>query len=400
MTKILSINAGSSSLKFKLYEMPAETVIAEGEVERVNMPQSQFKLTVPDQPDRPYTETQDNMTYQEAVSTILTSLKSEGVLDHISEIEGIGNRVVAGGEIFKDAAVITPTTLNQIKELAKFAPLHNPVQIEYIEDFQKILPNATQVAVFDTSLFTELPATNYLYPLPYDYYEDYGARKYGAHGTSHRYVSHRAAEILNRPLKDQKMITLHLGSGSSATAFKDGRALDTSMGFTPLDGLLMGTRSGNIDPSLVAFLGQKMQMSYADVVTILNEKSGLLGVSGYSSDQRDLENTAAERPQSNLALEMYANRIVRYVGAYMAELGGLDTLVFTAGVGENSPAMRQTIANQLAFLGVKVADSLNQVRGKEQIISPADAKVTTMVVPTNEELMIARDTMRLMTNQK
>ena len=393
MGKTLAINAGSSTLKWKLFAMPEETVIASGMVDRLNLPGSIFKVKLAD--GQKFTETQDKITNKLAAAMVLTRLKSYGIVQHLSEITGVGHRVVAGGEVFKDSAVITPTVLKQIKELKDYAPLHNPVQAYYIDVFQQLLPEAQQVAVFDTSLYTQMPAMNYLYSLPYDYYEKFGARKYGAHGTSHRYVAKRTAELLGQPLEALKLITLHLGSGSSITAFDHGQALDTSMGFTPLAGVMMGTRSGDVDPSLVAYLAEKLQKTMPEMIDILNHQSGLLGISELSPDQRDLEDTQADRPKSKLALDMFVNRVVRYVGSYVAELGGVDAIVFTAGSGENGIAMRQAIADQLAGLNIAIDPAKNDFRGEERMISPDDAAVKVLVVPTNEELMIVRDVARL-----
>ncbi|KRL07602.1 acetate kinase [Levilactobacillus zymae DSM 19395] len=362
-------------------------------MDRLNLPGSIFKVKLAN--GQKYTETKDNITNKLAAAMVLTRLKTYGILDHLSEIAGVGHRIVAGGELFKDSAVITPLVLKQIKALKDYAPLHNPVQAYYIEVFQQLLPEAQEVAVFDTSLYADMPAVNYLYSIPYEYYENFGARKYGAHGTSHRYVSARTAEILGKPLKDLKLVTLHLGSGSSVTAFDHGKALDTSMGFTPLAGVMMGTRSGDIDPSLVGYLAEKLDVTMPKMIDILNHKSGLLGVSELSPDQRDLEKTQAERPKSKLALDMFVNRVVRYVGSYVAELGGLDALVFTAGSGENGIAMRQAIADKLGYLGVAIDPAKNDFRGEEHIVSPDEAPVKVLVVPTNEELMIVRDVMRL-----
>lgn len=393
MGKTLAINAGSSTLKWKLFAMPEETVIASGMVDRLNLPGSIFKVKLAD--GQKFTETQDKITNKLAAAMVLTRLKSYGIVQHLSEITGVGHRVVAGGEVFKDSAVITPTVLKQIKELKDYAPLHNPVQAYYIDVFQQLLPEAQQVAVFDTSLYTQMPAMNYLYSLPYAYYEKFGARKYGAHGTSHRYVAKRTAELLGQPLEALKLITLHLGSGSSITAFDHGQALDTSMGFTPLAGVMMGTRSGDVDPSLVAYLAEKLQKTMPEMIDILNHQSGLLGISELSPDQRDLEDTQADRPKSKLALDMFVNRVVRYVGSYVAELGGVDAIVFTAGSGENGIAMRQAIVDQLAGLNIAIDPAKNDFRGEERVISPDDAAVKVLVVPTNEELMIVRDVARL-----
>lgn len=393
MGKTLAINAGSSTLKWKLFAMPEETVIASGMVDRLNLPGSIFKVKLAD--GQKFTETQDKITNKLAAAMVLTRLKSYGIVQHLSEITGVGHRVVAGGEVFKDSAVITPTVLKQIKELKDYAPLHNPVQAYYIDVFQQLLPEAQQVAVFDTSLYTQMPAMNYLYSLPYAYYEKFGARKYGAHGTSHRYVAKRTAELLGQPLEALKLITLHLGSGSSITAFDHGQALDTSMGFTPLAGVMMGTRSGDVDSSLVAYLAEKLQKTMPEMIDILNHQSGLLGISELSPDQRDLEDTQADRPKSKLALDMFVNRVVRYVGSYVAELGGVDAIVFTAGSGENGIAMRQAIADQLAGLNIAIDPAKNDFRGEERVISPDGAAVKVLVVPTNEELMIIRDVARL-----
>ncbi|GEA98368.1 acetate kinase [Levilactobacillus brevis] len=393
MGKTLAINAGSSTLKWKLFAMPEETVIASGMVDRLNLPGSIFKVKLAD--GQKFTETQDKITNKLAAAMVLTRLKSYGIVQHLSEITGVGHRVVAGGEVFKDSAVITPTVLKQIKELKDYAPLHNPVQAYYIDVFQQLLPEAQQVAVFDTSLYTQMPAMNYLYSLSYAYYEKFGARKYGAHGTSHRYVAKRTAELLGQPLEALKLITLHLGSGSSITAFDHGQALDTSMGFTPLAGVMMGTRSGDVDPSLVAYLAEKLQKTMPEMIDILNHQSGLLGISELSPDQRDLEDTQADRPKSKLALDMFVNRVVRYVGSYVAELGGVDAIAFTAGSGENGIAMRQAIADQLAGLNIAIDPAKNDFRGEERVISPDGAAVKVLVVPTNEELMIVRDVARL-----
>lgn len=393
MGKTLAINAGSSTLKWKLFAMPEETVIASGMVDRLNLPGSIFKVKLAD--GQKFTETQDKITNKLAAAMVLTRLKSYGIVQHLSEITGVGHRVVAGGEVFKDSAVIMPTVLEQIKELKDYAPLHNPVQAYYIDVFQQLLPEAQQVAVFDTSLYTQMPAMNYLYSLPYAYYEKFGARKYGAHGTSHRYVAKRTAELLGQPLEALKLITLHLGSGSSITAFDHGQALDTSMGFTPLAGMMMGTRSGDVDPSLVAYLAEKLQKTMPEMIDILNHQSGLLGISELSPDQRDLEDTQADRPKSKLALDMFVNRVVRYVGSYVAELGGVDAIAFTAGSGENGIAMRQAIADQLAGLNIAIDPAKNDFRGEERVISPDGAAVKVLVVPTNEELMIVRDVARL-----
>ncbi|MDB8868559.1 acetate kinase [Pediococcus acidilactici] len=393
MLKELVINAGSSTLKWKLFSMPDEQILASGLVDRIDLPASVFTAQQPGQ--EKYRITQDNITYDLAATMVLSYLKDQGVVEHLHEISGIGHRVVAGGEYFKDSVLVDNEVLAQIKELSQYAPLHNPIEARYIEIFMQLLPKARQVAVFDTSLYAEMPKVNYLYPIPYEYYTEYGVRKYGAHGTSHRYVAQRAAEMLGRPLEDLKLITCHLGSGSSITAFDHGQVIDTSMGFTPLGGVMMATRAGDLDASLVAFLAEKLEISVEEVVDILNQKSGLLGISQLSPDQRDLEEAAPTNPQAQLALDMFINRVVRFIGSYVAELGGLDAIVFTAGCGENAVEVRQKIANQLSYFGLAVDASRNDVRGKERKISPDNATVDVLVVPTNEELMIVRDVQRL-----
>ena len=394
MAKILAINAGSSTLKWKLFSVPEETVIASGMVDRLGLPESVFKIKKAD--GTKYSETKDNIDAKEAAAMVLTRLKSDNIVEHLSEITGVGHRVVAGGEEFKDSVVITPKTLKQIKDLSEYAPLHNPTQAYYIEVFRDLLPKAVQVAVFDTSLYSNMPKVNYLYSIPYEYYEKFGARKYGAHGTSHRYVANRTAELLGKPLDSLKLITLHLGSGASITAFDHGKAVDTSMGFTPLAGITMSTRSGDIDASLIPFLMRHLGIKdVEDFVDILNHKSGLLGISGLSPDMRDLDKTKETREQSELAIEIFVNRVVKYVGSYIAEMNGIDALVFTAGVGENSWMIRERILNELSYFGVTVDDEKNHMHGEEQVISQDDAPVTVMVVPTNEELMIVRDVERL-----
>ena len=394
MTKELAINAGSSTLKWTLFEMPAKKVLARGLVDRINLPESTFTAKIPG--DTKYQVTQDNISYNLAATMLLDYLKDAHLVEHLHEITGIGHRVVAGGEAFQDSAIIDDKNLEMIRNLSDYAPLHNPIQARFIEIFQKLLPEAGQVAVFDTSLYAKMPKSNFLYPIPYEYYTEYGVRKYGAHGTSHRFVSHRAAKILGKDFNKLKMITCHLGSGSSITAFKDGQVIDTSMGFTPLGGVMMATRSGDIDASIVDFLATKLNKSVGDINDILNRKSGLLGISGISPDQRDLENAEDTDKRAKLALKMYVNRVVRFIGSYIAELGGLDVLVFTAGSGENGILLRERIMKQLEWYGVKLDESKNNIRGQEQIISTDDSSVTAMVVPTNEELMIVEDVERLL----
>ncbi|MGK4178473.1 acetate/propionate family kinase [Lapidilactobacillus dextrinicus] len=393
MVKVLAINAGSSTLKWKLFEMPQETEIASGMVDRLGLPGSKFIVKFNGQKTK---EDIDIPNQDVAVNLLLQRLSESGIIDDINEIKGVGHRVVAGGEFFKQSAEVTPENLEKILELADYAPLHNPNEAKGIEAFQKALPDAKEVAVFDTSFHTSMPNVNYLYSLPLDYYKKYGARKYGAHGTSHRYVSQRAAEILGVPLESQKMITMHLGSGASITAIKDGKSFDTSMGFTPLAGLTMSTRSGDIDASLVAYLMEKLNIQdINDMINILNQKSGLLGISGLSPDMRDLLKTREDRPESQLAIDIYVNRLIKYIGSYVAEMNGVDTLVFTAGTGEGSIPIRKMVVERLGFIGAKLDEEANNVEAEERIISTPDSKVKVLIVPTNEELMIVRDTVQL-----
>lgn len=394
MGKSIAINAGSSTLKFKMFQMPEETVLAEGAIDRIGAGNSSIKIKYGD--GQKYEATQDVDDHKVAIQLLLDQLTSLNIIKDFNEITGVGHRVVAGGEEFKDSAIIDDDVLQKIEDLAEYAPLHNPAAAMGIKAFKKILPDVLSVAVFDTSFHTSMPEVNYLYGIPYEYYKKFGARKYGAHGTSHRYVANRAAEILGKPLADLKLVTLHLGAGASITAIKDGKSYDTSMGFTPLAGIEMATRSGDVDPSLVAYLMEKLHIEKPnDMINILNKKSGLLGVSGVSSDMRDLEEAEKTDHRAKLAREIFVNRVVRYVGAYIAELGGVDALVFTAGIGENDKSVRQAVADKLAYFGVGVDPEKNDVRGKERNLSTPDAKIQTLLIPTNEELMIVRDIERL-----
>ena len=393
---IMAINAGSSSLKWQIYDMPSETRIAKGLIDRLGKEDAIFKAEY----DNGQTfKCQEPITTKEKAATlILTRLKSLKIVQRLEDIKGVGHRVVSGGEVFKKSTVITAEVLLQIKNLSELAPLHNNIEAYYVSVFAQLLPHATQVAVFDTSFFTSLQPVNYLYPIATKYYSKYGVRKYGAHGTSHRYVASRTAELLQRPLADLNLITLHLGSGASISAIAHGKPVDTSMGFTPLAGIMMGTRSGDIDPSIMPYIMEKEHLhDISEMITILNKKSGLLGVSGVSNDKRDIDEAAAQgNQQAQLAQEMFVNRIVKYVGSYLALLDTKpDALVFTAGVGENDQPVRQAVCEQLQHLGVKIDPQKNQVKGQEAEISTSDSPIKVFVVPTNEELMIARDTYQL-----
>jgi acetate kinase len=398
MSKTIAVNAGSSTLKFKLFDMPSEDVVAEGTIERIGEKMGHAKIKFGD--GQKHEEEKPFADHGAAVNYLLDQLIDLGIVKSYDEITAVGHRVVAGGEFFKDSAVIDDDVIKKIDELSEYAPLHDPAELIGIKAFRKVLPNAFAVAVFDTSFHVNMPKMNALYSVPYEWYEKYGARKYGAHGTSHRYVAGRAAEMLGKPLKDLKLITMHIGAGASITAIKDGKSFDTSMGFSPLAGITMATRSGDVDPSLVAFVQEKLGVSSQEMISILNHKSGLLGISQLSPDMRDILDAADKgNDQAQLALDMYVNRIVRYVGAYIAEMGGADAIVFTAGVGENSIPVRKMVTDKLAYFGIKIDQEKNKCHGVERDLSADDAKIKTLLIPTNEELMIVRDIERLKKEQ-
>lgn len=394
MSKSLAVNAGSSTVKFKLFDMPSEEVLAEGLIERIGLEMGHAKIKYGD--GQVHDEETPFKDHGVAVEYLLKQLTNLGIVKEFNEITAVGHRIVAGGEFFKDSAVIDDDVMAKIDALAEYAPLHNPAELIGIKAFKQVLPDAFTIAVFDTSFHTSMPKMNALYSLPYEWYEKYGARKYGAHGTSHRYVASRAAALLGKPLEELNLITCHIGAGASITAIKNGKSYDTSMGFTPLAGITMATRSGDVDPSLVNFMENKLGISSDEMVDILNHKSGLLGLSGISSDMRDVQAAAEEgNEQAQLALDIFENRIVRYIGSYMAELGHTDAIVFTAGVGENDIEFRQAVADQLKSFGLGIDPEKNNVRGEERDISSADATVKSFLIPTDEELMIVRDIERL-----
>lgn len=398
MSKTIAVNAGSSTLKFKLFDMPSEDVVAEGTIERIGEKMGHAKIKYGD--GQKHEEEKQFADHGAAVNYLLDQLIDLGIVKSYDEITAVGHRVVAGGEFFKDSAVINDDVIKKIDELSEYAPLHDPAELIGIKAFRKVLPNAFAVAVFDTSFHVNMPKMNALYSVPYEWYEKYGARKYGAHGTSHRYVAGRAAKMLGKPLKDLKLITMHIGAGASITAIKGGKSYDTSMGFSPLAGITMATRSGDVDPSLVAFIQEKLGVSSQEMISILNHKSGLLGISQLSPDMRDILAVADKgNDQAQLALDMYVNRIVRYVGAYIAEMGGADAIVFTAGVGENSIPVRKLVTDKLAYFGIKIDQEKNKCHGVERDLSTDDAKIKTLLIPTNEELMIVHDIERLKKEQ-
>lgn len=390
MSKTIAINAGSSSLKWKLYTMPQEEVLASGIVERIGLNDSIFTIKYDD--GKKYETVVDIDDHEIAVEMLLKQLSELNIIEDFNEITGVGHRVVAGGEIFEDSALVTDEVIKQIEDLSEFAPLHNPANATGIKAFRKILPDITSVAVFDTSFHTTMPKVNYLYSLPMEYYEKHNARKYGAHGTSHKYVSEKAAEMLGKPIEDLKIITCHLGNGASITAVEGGKSVDTSMGFTPLAGVTMGTRTGDIDASLLPFLMRKEGIeTIEEMIYVLNNKSGLKGLSGISSDMRDLEDAEATNERAEIALRIFEDRVRKYIGSYVATMDGVDAIVFTAGIGENGVDTRKNIIDGLSYFGVELDEEKNNVRGEEKIISTDDSKVKVLLVPTDEEVMIARD---------
>lgn len=391
--KILVINCGSSSLKYQLLDMTTQNPIAKGLVERIGLAGSVLTHTPASKEKEIITAEIPNHTV--AIQFVLDALlnKDYGVVKDLNEINAVGHRVVHGGEKFAKSVLIDDEVMKAIEECIELAPLHNPPNIAGIEACQKLMPGTPQVAVFDTAFHQTMPAKAYLYGLPYELYEKYKIRRYGFHGTSHKYVSQRAAALLNRPLEELKLISCHLGNGSSITAIEGGKSIETSMGFTPLEGLKMGTRSGDLDPAIVSFIMQKENLSSEQVNDFLNKKSGVLGLSGVSSDFRDIEDAAKDgNMRAELALDAFAHDVKKYIGAYAAMLNGVDAIIFTAGLGENSIPMRENVCSGLDYLGVAVDPEKNNVRGKEVDVSKAEATTRVLVIPTNEELMIALDT--------
>lgn len=373
--------------------MPEEKVLAKGLVERIGINDSVFTLEYGDTEDSITTDIPD---HEVAVKLLLEKLQASGVIRSLDEIEGIGHRVVHGGEKFSDSVLVTDKVIKEIEEVSELAPLHNPANLTGIRAFKEILPNVPAVAVFDTAFHQTMPEQSYLYSLPYEYYEKYGIRKYGFHGTSHKYVSERAADLMSVPLEKLRLITCHLGNGASIAAVENGKSIDTSMGFTPLAGVTMGTRSGNIDPALIPYIMEKTGKTVNDVLHVLNKESGMLALSGFSSDLRDIQEKAENGDgRAELALKIFAERIHQYIGSYAAKMHGVDAIVFTAGVGENSKEVRERVLEGLEFMGVYWDPALNDVRGKEAFVNYPHSPVKVIVIPTNEEVMIARDVERL-----
>lgn len=394
--KILVINCGSSSLKYQLIDMETEELMAKGLVERIGIEGSRIKHeTIGKEKKTIETPMQD---HKRALELVMESLTNEeyGTIKSLDEIDAVGHRVVHGGEDFAQSVVIDEKVLKGIEDNVEIAPLHNPPNIMGIKACQRLLPNVKQVAVFDTAFHQTMPAESYIYALPYEYYEKYKIRRFGFHGTSHRYITKRAAEVLGKDLNEVNLITCHLGNGSSICAVKNGKSIDTSMGFTPLEGLAMGTRCGDLDPAILPFIMEKENLSAEELNTLMNKKSGVLGISGVSSDFRDIETARDEgNKRAKLALDIFEKRVRGYIGSYMTELDHVDAIVFTAGVGENSVEMRESIVNGLKSLGIKIDAERNNVRGEDKLISADDSSIKIFVIPTNEELMIAKDTLEL-----
>ena len=391
--KILVINCGSSSLKYQVLNMDGEILMAKGLVERIGMEGS--VITHEKTGEEKWVNEVPMESHKEAIKQVLDAIvdPDHGVLKDMSELGAVGHRVVHAGEKFASSVMITPEVIAALEECVDLAPLHNPPNLLGIEACQELMPNTPMVGVFDTAFHQTMPPESFIYAIPYEMYTKHGIRRYGFHGTSHKYVAQRAAELLNNNLDEMKIITCHPGNGASVSAIKYGKCIDTSMGFTPLEGLVMGTRSGDIDPAIVTYMRQKENLEQGQANEILNKKSGVLGISGVSSDFRDLEAAAEEgNERALLALKVFAHKVRFYIGAYIAEMNGCDAIVFTAGVGENDIGMRDIICNDLGNLGIKLDVVKNRVRGKETIISREDSRVKLILIPTHEELMIATHT--------
>jgi acetate kinase len=394
--KILVINSGSSSLKFQLFNMENENVLAQGLFQRIGINNSYLE----------FNNNQDELIIEKEIPDHITAVKllidtllskDQGVLKSMEEIEAVGHRLVHGGEKYKQTVIINEEIIKQLEKTVELAPLHIPPNIAGIKICQKLLPNKAQIGVFDTAFHHTIPEKAYVYALPYKYYQKHKIRKYGFHGTSHKYIAKRTAKLLDKPVEELKIISCHLGNGASITAVKNGKSIETSMGFTPLEGLVMGTRSGDFDPAIIPFLLKKENLKISELDDVLNKKSGLLGVSGVSSDFRDIENAAAKgKKQAQLAIKLFNYRVQKYIGAYAAVMNGVDAVTFSAGIGENSISVRKNILNELGYLGITLDNEKNKVRGQEKIISADNSKVKALVIPTNEELVIARETLEIL----
>lgn len=389
--KILSVNAGSSSLKFQMYEMPEEKVLISGVFERIGIENSFYTIKLNGEKIKKEVVLSN---HTDAVKILTNELLENNIVSDLSEIKAIGHRMVHGGEKYASSVLLTEDVITAVEELSDLAPLHNPANLVGVRAFKEVIPSAVAVGVFDTAFHQTMKEENFLYPVPYEWYKEYGVRKYGFHGTSHKYVSEKMASILGK--EETKIITCHIGNGGSLAAVKNGKCIDTSMGFTPNAGIIMGSRSGDIDASLIPFVMKKTGMNISEIDNALNKKSGLLGISGISSDSRDIEDgIKSGNDRCKLAQEMYVNKIVKYIAEYYVELGGADAIVFTAGVGENSITTRKQIIDKLACLGIKLDEERNNVRAEVALISTDDSSVKVYVIPTDEEVMIARDTYKL-----
>lgn len=388
------LNCGSSSVKYKLINVDDKKTLAEGGVEKIGIPGSFLKFRLPDGSKKVIEEVIPD--HRKAIMDILNILTDPtyGCISSFKEIDAVGHRVVHGGEKFNKSVLINDEVIEKIKECYDVAPLHNPVNMAGIDAITELMPGVPQVAVFDTAFHQTMPAEAYMYALPYELYTKYSVRRFGFHGTSHRYVARRVCDFLGVPYENQRIITCHIGNGGSITAVKDGKSIDTSMGLTPVEGLMMGTRVGDVDPGALTFIMDKEHLDTKQLSNLINKKSGVLGISGISSDMRDIDAAIAEgNERAKLALDMYIYRIIKYIGAYTAVLNGVDIIVFTGGVGENQQPLRKAVCEHLSYLGVKIDDAVNaSSRGEEKVISAADSKVKVVVIPTDEELMIARDT--------
>ncbi|MDD7335696.1 MAG: acetate kinase [Prevotella sp.] len=400
--KILVLNCGSSSIKYKLYDMKDESVLAQGGVERIGIDNAFINVKLPNGEKKKIMR--DLPTHKEGVALVFEVLLDPeiGAIKSLDEIDAVGHRIVQGGDLFEKSCIVTKEVEDGIESLCDLAPVHNAGHLKGIRAVDALMPNTPQVTVFDNAFHSTMPDYAYLYAVPYELYTKYHVRRYGFHGTSHRYVSHRVAELEGKDIKDLKIITCHIGNGASLAAIKDGKVIDTSMGLTPLAGVMMGSRSGDIDPSAVTYIMEKLGKQPQEMADYLNKESGVLGISGVSSDMRDVEKAAQEgNKMARLALTMYNYRIKKYIGSYAAALGGVDVIVFTAGVGENQASMREGATDGLEFLGIKLDKELNKkVHGTETKISAPDSKVDVWVVPTDEEIVIARDTQELVMNAK
>ncbi|MGE5585901.1 MAG: acetate/propionate family kinase [Bacillota bacterium] len=398
--KVFVLNCGSSSVKYQLFDMDNESVMAKGLVERIGSDDA--VLTHRPEGRQPVKQTRPILDHTTAIGKVLAVLThpENGVIGDVSEIGAVGHRVVHGGEAFTGSVLITDEVKKALRDCIDLAPLHNPPNLTGIAAAEELMPGVPQVAVFDTAFHSTMPRHAFLYPVPYVLYQRHKVRRYGFHGTSHRYVARRASEILRRPLEDLKIISCHLGNGASIAAIRSGKSIDTSMGFTPLEGLMMGTRSGDVDPGLILFIMDREQLSLVEVNAMLNKHSGLVGLSGLSSDMREIEAGMAQgNPRAKDAFDVYEYRIRKYIGAYAAAMDGVDVIIFTAGIGENSPLLRQRVCEGISFLGVRIDPAKNDVRGKEADISAEGSAVRVLVVPTNEELVIARDTMEIVSSR-